>query len=54
MTAGAVSRVLDRVGVDPQHGDPLVQFRAGRVTLFDGTVIERVGPVRRPWVVVER
>lgn len=39
----APTSVLAELDVDRAHGDPMEQFRAGRITLADGTVLERRG-----------
>lgn len=43
--------VLAKLGVDPEHGEPHAQFRAGRIHLCDGTVLERGGTCGWVWAV---
>lgn len=43
--------VLAELGVDYAHGDPQIQFRDGRITLLDGTVLERGGTLNCVWAV---
>ncbi len=45
------SSVLADLGVDPRHGDPLDQYRDGRITLLDGAVLERGGTLNCVWAV---
>lgn len=45
----APTRVLAELGVDPEYGEPMAQFRAGRIQLVDGTVLELGGNLRCVW-----
>lgn len=46
--------LLDELGVDTAHGDPQIQFRDGRITLLDGTVLQRGGTLGCVWAVVHQ
>lgn len=46
--------VLAELGVDPQHADPVDQFRAGRIELRDGTILKRGGTLGAVWAVTQR
>ena len=43
--------VLAEICVDQSHGDPQIQFRDGRITLVNGTVLELGGTLHGVWAV---
>jgi hypothetical protein len=43
--------VLAELGVDTTFGDPQIQYRDGKITLTDGTVLELGGTFRAVWAV---
>lgn len=47
--------VLATMRVKPHtvHGDPVDQFRAGRIELLDGTILERGGTLGAVWAVTQ-
>lgn len=45
--------VLAEMPIDLSRGDPRVQFRDGRITMMDGTVLERGGTLNCVWAVTE-
>ncbi len=48
----APTSVLAEMPVDEAHGDPMTQFRDGRIFLTDGTVLERGGTLNCVWAVI--
>lgn len=47
----APTSVLAELGVDQAHGEPLEQYRRGRIVLQDGIVLARGGALGCVWAV---
>jgi hypothetical protein len=49
--SGRVARIIEGVTPDVAFGEPLDQYRAGRIALTDGTVLEVGGTLNCVWAV---
>ena len=47
----AAKTFVAEMGVDIRRGEPMEQFRRGRITLVNGTVLERGGTLSCVWAV---